>query len=91
MTIQNRTSSEIVQAVYGLLYQDESLVGQLGNLPYISVHALPPGQFDGGANWRLDIAVCSSPEMHAAVLRAMETVQQQMWLLTPPISTSSTG
>lgn len=83
MTSQTKTGPEIVEAVYGLLYQDDSIAGLLDHLPYIAVHALPPGQFEDGANWRLDVAVCCSHEMHEAVLKAMATLQKELRLDAP--------
>ncbi|WP_460552881.1 hypothetical protein [Comamonas piscis] len=91
MTSQTKTGPEIIEEVYRRLYQDDSIAGQLDHLPYIAVHALPPGQFEDGANWRLDVAVCSSPEMHAAVLKAMATLQKEMRLDAPPLGSSAFG
>lgn len=91
MPLQIKTADEIVEAVRKHLYADESIDGQRANIPYLAVHALPPGQPPGSANWALDIAGNCSVAMAGAIQRAAAAVQSEVMLQVQPLGSSACG
>ncbi|MBS7778563.1 hypothetical protein [Acidovorax sp. CCYZU-2555] len=78
-----KNATDILAEVHQTLHDDRSIDGQHGNVPYLSINALPPGQPSGTANWDLLISGDCSQAMEQAIQRAKVAVQSRMSLLQP--------
>lgn len=83
-----QTADEIRESIHQRLYVDSALDGMLADIPYISVQPLPSGQNVADTNWTISCAG-ASPEMTAAVYRAMAAVQAEVDLAVPPLGSSA--
>lgn len=79
-----KTSGEIAEALYLRLYNDPYVIGEIGNLPHLSVHARPRGSPPHSSNWEISIASCGTLTMESAIQRAKVAVQKEMRLAPPP-------
>lgn len=91
MPLKIKTADEIVAAVQQHLRADETIYGQLADIPYLAVHALTPGQPPGSANWALGIAGSCSAAMTGAIRRAEAAVQSEAMLQAQPLGLSAFG
>lgn len=85
-----KTTTELMEAVRLALINDKALEWKLSDIPYIGIHAVPPGHPTDVANWDLSVTSCST-EMAAAIQRAKVAVQKDYDLALPPLGSSTIG
>lgn len=91
MTRQIKTADAIREAIRQVLINDESLHEPRGAIPYFCIESLPPGIRQAGANWSVQPSDSGSPEMLAAIQRAILLIQQETDMEVPFLGASASA